>query len=186
MKSIIYSILCMLHTLLIFNKYPMAQFLTPSQIEVWMNKIRGKQICLFWHSIGTYLWIELGDAAKDTPRYELSNVQGEFTLSTSRLWSIRDKNRVILEVDGFTPHELIHSTLEKITASDLELRDLILFKNTAKIILNKGYEIILKEPTKYCIDLSISFHAENKYLFFDKDNNGHLQNCDDPIDDEYI
>lgn len=107
-------------------------------------------------------------------------------MSTSRLWSIRDKNRVVLEVDEFTPDKLIHSTLEKITALDLELRDLILFKNTAKIILNKGYEIILKEPTKYYTRLSISFRVEDKDLSFDKDNNGYLQNSDDPLEDKFI
>lgn len=107
-------------------------------------------------------------------------------MSTSRLWSIRDKNRVVLEVDDFTPDKLIHSTLKKITALDLELRDLILFKNTAKIIINKGYEIILKEPTKYYTVLILSFHVEDKYLFFDKDNNGYLQNSDDPLEDKFI
>ncbi len=135
--------------------------------EKYINRILNRPLQKIWWSIGTHLWVDLGDfRVKRT--YEVHGKKRtyslyEFIIHLTRYWKILEKKRTILDIKTSNDQE-ISDTLEELSTRKLNLIDISLEESGGYFKFNNDIEITFEKSQENTEEFEFQFYDLRKSL----------------------
>lgn len=156
---------------------------TISEFEEWVQKLKDKKVERIWHSLGTHIWIDLGDVFSEELGANGFYKMYEYTIHSSRRLSINRDGKIVISNINDSNKSEIDEILKDLSSLKLRLIDIQIFEKTIKIILTEGFEVQIFEADIENFETDISFREENKSIIINPDNTIQLTEYDEPIQD---
>lgn len=155
--------------------------ITTTQFFEWSSKLKNKSIPRIWHSLGSHIWIDLGEVFSEELGANGFYKMYEYTIHTSRKVNVIRNGKVVLsKIDDSNKLE-VDQILTDLSTLKLKFVDLQIFEKTIKIKLSDDFEIQVLEADSENFEFDISLREENKAITVTASNTIQLAEYDEPI-----